>query len=60
MLTVVTNGIKMIISADIVQPGNVDGMKNMMKVMENCEDLVDNSEVNGCICFGDLSARHQY
>ena len=58
-LTKVSNGLKLVVSA-YVQPENLDGVKNILKVLKNCKKLVDDSKINGCIFFGHLNARHQY
>ena len=59
-LTIVSNGLKLVVSTAYVQPKNLDGVKNKMKVLDNCKNMVDDSKINGCIFFGDLKARHQY
>ena len=60
VITIVSNGLKLVVSTAYVQPENLDGVKNIMKVLENCKKLVDDNKINSCIFFGDLNARHQY
>ena len=60
VLTILSNGLKLVVSTAYVQPENLDGVKNIMKVLENSQEMVGDSTTNGCILFGDLSARHQY
>ena len=48
------------ISTAYVQPENLDGVKNIMKVLESCKEQVDDSKINDCIFFGNLIALHQY
>ena len=59
-VTIVSNGLKLVVSTAYVQPENLDGVKNIMKVLENCKKLVDDSQISSCIFFGDLNACHQY
>ena len=59
VLTVVSNGLKLAVSTAYVQLENLDGVENKMKVLEKCNDIVDDSKIGGCIIFGDLNARHQ-
>ena len=58
-LTILSNGLKLVVQTAYVQPENSDGVKNKMKVLENCKKFVDDSKINGCIFFADLNARHQ-
>ena len=57
---IVSNGLKFVVSTAYVQTENLDGAKNVMKLLENCKKLVDDSKMISCLFFRDLNARHQY
>ena len=45
VLTIVSNGFKMVVSTTNVKPLALDRVKDILKVLRNCKELVDNSKV---------------